>query len=223
MTGAEKGVGLRARKKLRTRQTIERKALELFAEYGFPATTLAQIAEAAEVAPATLYSYFPSKDDLLFVRMDTAIESARVRILGRAAEDTAVEALHMWLSEDMQHLANEGPASWRLRRKIIEGDETLLAKERLRLAQFEDILSEAFARDLGESCDDLRSRLMAAVATNGLRAVAFWWYRHHEDGGDELREIYELDTTYVTTLLEAAEQVLDAFPSPQKREGQRAL
>jgi AcrR family transcriptional regulator len=202
---------------------IERKALELFAERGFPATTLAQIAEAAEVAPATLYSYFPSKDDLLFVTIDTAIESARERMLARPVEDTTVAALQGWLSEDMPRIANEGVESVRLRRKIIESDETLLARERLRLAQFEDILAEAFARDFSETSDDLRSRLMAAVAVNGLRAVVLWWYQHHEDGAGGLRDAYALDTTYVTSLLEVAEQVLEAIPRPQDHQGRHGI
>jgi Bacterial regulatory proteins, tetR family len=49
-------MGLRERKKLRTRQTIERTAMQLFAKHGFHATTLAQIADAAEVAPSTLHA-----------------------------------------------------------------------------------------------------------------------------------------------------------------------
>ncbi|WP_040406801.1 TetR family transcriptional regulator [Amycolatopsis nigrescens] len=56
--------GLRARKKARTRNEIQRHALRLFRERGYAATTVEQIAEAAEVAPSTVFRYFPTKEDL---------------------------------------------------------------------------------------------------------------------------------------------------------------
>lgn len=57
--------GLRERKKARTRALIQVQALRLFREQGFQATTVEQVAEAAEVAPSTVFRYFPTKEDLL--------------------------------------------------------------------------------------------------------------------------------------------------------------
>jgi AcrR family transcriptional regulator len=57
--------GLRERKKARTRASIQRHALRLFREQGYDATTVDQIAEAAEVAPSTVFRYFPTKEDLV--------------------------------------------------------------------------------------------------------------------------------------------------------------
>ena len=62
--------GLRERKKQRTRETIVTAALELFAERGYQQTTVAEIAEAAEVSKGTLFAYFPSKEEIVFA--DTA-------------------------------------------------------------------------------------------------------------------------------------------------------
>ncbi|MEO3806864.1 TetR family transcriptional regulator [Nonomuraea sp. B1E8] len=57
--------GLRERKKARTREAILREAFRLFRERGYNATTIDQIAEAAEVSPATFFRYFPTKEDLV--------------------------------------------------------------------------------------------------------------------------------------------------------------
>ncbi len=58
-------VGLRARKKARTRALIQEQALRLFAAQGYDETTAEQIAEASEVAASTLFRYFPTKADIV--------------------------------------------------------------------------------------------------------------------------------------------------------------
>jgi AcrR family transcriptional regulator len=57
--------GLGERKKIRTRQTVRREAFRLIEENGYAATTVEQIAEAAEVSPSTFFRYFPTKESVL--------------------------------------------------------------------------------------------------------------------------------------------------------------
>jgi AcrR family transcriptional regulator len=57
--------GLRERKKARTRASIQEHAVRLFRAQGYDATTVEQIAEAAEVSPSTVFRYFPTKEDLV--------------------------------------------------------------------------------------------------------------------------------------------------------------
>jgi len=58
-------VSLRERKKARTRATIRQHALRLIRDQGYYATTVEQIADAAEVSPATFFRYFPTKEDVV--------------------------------------------------------------------------------------------------------------------------------------------------------------
>jgi AcrR family transcriptional regulator len=209
-------IGLRERKKSRRRQRIILVALELFSKQGYQETTLAEIANAVEIAPSTLHAYFRAKDDILFSVYDTVRASASLRIVERPEGESLIEALHSWVSYDLPNLVGDGE-SIRFRRGIIDRDSELLVQERLRFALLEDVFAEAFARDLGESAEDLRSRLLASVVISGLRAVWFWWYSQQPgDAVIDPTEVYSLDAKYLTRVVEAAGNALEAIPSPQE-------
>jgi AcrR family transcriptional regulator len=57
--------GLRERKKASTRAAIQRHALQLIREQGYEATTISQIADAADISESTFFRYFPTKEDLV--------------------------------------------------------------------------------------------------------------------------------------------------------------
>ena len=57
--------GLRERKKLKTRESIQREAMRLFQMQGYEETTIEQIAAAVEISPSTFFNYFPNKEDVV--------------------------------------------------------------------------------------------------------------------------------------------------------------
>lgn len=87
-------MGLRERKKLRTRQAISDAAIELFLRRGYDAVSVADVAAAAEVSKPTLFKYFRSKEELVLDRIDDhRDEPARV-VRERAAGESPLDALH---------------------------------------------------------------------------------------------------------------------------------
>ena len=145
-------LGLRERKKQRTRMTIVDVATRLFDEQGYNETTLVQIADAAEIAPSTFFNYFSSKVDVVFGMMDAIVESAPARILGRAPGEPAAEAIVAWVREDLPDVEPGAVFPEVLRRvpAIIQSVPELVAEERLRFALLEDVFADGFATDLGE-------------------------------------------------------------------------
>src|SRR6266496_294907 len=93
--------GLRERKKQRTRDTISKVALELFAKRGYEQTTIAEIADAAEVSPRTIFAYFPSKEDILFCDLPEMEERLAQALRERPEGATALDALRDFISGSM--------------------------------------------------------------------------------------------------------------------------
>lgn len=87
------GQGLRERKKERTRQALIATALELFEERGYEETTIADIAAGADVSTRTFFSYFPSKEEILFADTEERLALAFAVIDERRPEDSPVDVL----------------------------------------------------------------------------------------------------------------------------------
>jgi AcrR family transcriptional regulator len=195
--------GLRERKKQRTRETIVDVASRLFVEHGYQQTTLARIAEEADVASSTFFNYFPTKVDIVFSMLDAVIESARLRITERPEGEAAAQAIVAWLTEELPGVEQPYADSIRRFPMIVAAAPELIAEERLRMALLEDVLAAAFARDLGESADGMRSRVLAAMALRGmLEAWSAWWQKHAGDADVLLTEALEAKAEYVARILE---------------------
>jgi AcrR family transcriptional regulator len=169
--------GLRERKKQRTREQIIQAAMRLFAERGYHATTIADIAEAADVAPRTFFSYFPSKEAVVFHDADRTLDGLAAALRDRLPGETAFDALRRWIDTMFDDLtAAEDEAH--LRKRLCREDEGLANFEGGMRARVEELLREAIADDLGEPQDALRPRLVAAAAMAALTSL---------DGGSDDR------------------------------------
>ncbi|HTZ90860.1 MAG TPA: helix-turn-helix domain-containing protein [Streptosporangiaceae bacterium] len=90
-------MGLRERSKAKRRAAIIRAAYELFAARGYDATTVADIAEAAEVSPRTVALYFPAKQDIAMSRVTDAVAGLTAATQGRQPGDSVGDVMRRWL------------------------------------------------------------------------------------------------------------------------------
>ena len=159
-------LGLRERKKQQTRETIARAALRLFAERGYDETTLADIADAADVAPRTIFAYFESKEEILLCEESGFLSELKRRLDERPAGTTTVDAIREFLSA-IDHPDDEA----KLRKQVISANPELQVKLRGRHAQIEPMLAESIAKDLGAEPGDIRPLLIAASITAAFTSV----------------------------------------------------
>lgn len=137
MTDQATEPGLRERKKQRTRQHIADTARRLFAERGFEQVTVAEIAREAEVAPATVFNYFPAKEDLFYSRLEAFEERLLAAIREREPGQGVLAAFGGFLLAQDGVLAMRSPdggdaATEQIRTitRIITESPALLARER---------------------------------------------------------------------------------------------
>lgn len=155
--------GLREKKKAKTRATIVRVALELFVEQGYNRTTIARIAEAAEVSPRTVSTYFPAKEDIVFDLSAETKQRLIEAILQRPAGQDTMSAFRQWLLTERELLEHDSELHTR-QRLVIDREEILVAHEQSLLREFELVLAKGLAGDLGLEPTDLKPRMAAAAA-----------------------------------------------------------
>jgi AcrR family transcriptional regulator len=161
--------GLRERKKQRTRETIARAAHELFVERGYQATTLPEIAEAADVSTRTIFAYFPSKEDILFDDLERMKDALTAAIAERPEGKDALETVRAFILASPQ--ADRSKLDAQLNHRITN-DPTLRSHLRARIGEIEDVIRPAIAHDLNAPDDDTRTQLVAASLTAAFNVLA---------------------------------------------------
>ncbi len=156
---AEPRASLRERKKLATRRSLRRVALDLVAERGFAHVTVEDIAEAADVSPRTFFNYFPSKEAALFGADPDRITALRERVAREAPGEPVLGALRTVMVGDAQRVADElselggDPAAWLRRMKEARADPHLRAAHAAQWARVARAITDGLAARLGTEPD----------------------------------------------------------------------
>jgi len=162
-------LGLRDRKKIKTRDAIRRAAMRLIKANGYASTTIEQIAEAAEVSASTYFRYFPSKE---VVMIANDLDQVTVDALAtQPPELSSVQAFRRALETTLATLSKD---EWEFER---DRQLMVLTIPELLTAQFDEYrrtmtkLAEADCRRLGRDPDDLEVRIFYGALAGGLMAV----------------------------------------------------
>lgn len=193
---AARHLGLRERKKLKTRMAIRDATYALIKEQGYDATTVEQIAERAEVSPSTVFRYFPAKEDIVLTdEYDPLLE----RLLReRPADEPVLESLRWAIREAMAMALTDDPAH--------EQDEMVLrARLMVEVPQVRSRLMEsmsvtgrlvcrALAERTGRHENDLEVRVYSMGLMGALLETMIYWAEG--DCRDDLPEL--VDRTLAT-------------------------
>lgn len=184
--------GLRERKRRRTFKAIHDAALRLFEERGYGAVTVADIAEAAEVSRATVFAYYPAKEDIVAGDARFAIEGLEAQL---ARPDVpVVESIREWLRTLVGWMEPDIVLQRRLAEEV---PAVAAARSRLR-RDIEAVIAAALVREMG-SADPLVPRLVAGSLASALSVVEQEAAARMEHGDRALEE-HEVDALFDTAV-----------------------
>lgn len=170
--------GLRERKRRQTRERIANAAKTLFLKHGFDATTIDEIAAAADVSKRTFFDYFPSKEDVIAAWQDHFGEVMAEAVLARPPDEPPIKVVEKALIGSV--LASAADPQALALGKLIRETPALRGREQLKYVKLEQKLAAALAaRSANDEASRLRARLLAMIVVGGMRVGGERW---HEDG-----------------------------------------
>jgi AcrR family transcriptional regulator len=161
-------LGLRERKNRRTQLAIVQAAVELTIEGGYASATIPRIAERADVAPRTVSTWFPAKDDIVFDRTDDSVARAAKHL--RSGPGDVVDRLEAWMAEEAGRAQPDAEIS-RLRDTAIAHDPELRARAHQHLESVRSELARAVARHIDAAEEDVGPQTFAGAAVAFLFAL----------------------------------------------------
>lgn len=174
--GATGPEGLRERKKREARQRIVDAAHELFASRGFDDTTVADVARAADVSPATVARYFPSKEGLLFSERDQRIDRLARAIVERPRRESPAAAVVAAL-RDQPQIDAAGQRRLLRSRQAIARSSVLRGCATTLLGEWRDAIADAA---VARGADPIDGRVLAVAVVAVLDDTTDRWAA---DGG----------------------------------------
>jgi AcrR family transcriptional regulator len=178
-------LGLRERKKERTRQLLADTARRLFSERGFEQVSVAEIARAADVSQATVFNYFPNKEDLVYNRLEAFEEQLLTAIRDRPRGETVIAAFRDFILEPRGLLATTDEAKAEelaAVTRMITASPTLLAREEQIFARYTDALAALIADETAARADDPSPYIVANALIGVHRSLIAYIRRRLEAG-----------------------------------------
>jgi AcrR family transcriptional regulator len=155
--------GLRERKKRATRNAIRDAAMRLFEQDGFTTTTFDRIAEAADVSRATVFSYFPTKEEIVIGEGAAAIGALAGTLAERPAGEDTIATVRAWLGELSGWFEPELVLQLRLAHEV-----PAVGARRLQLrGELQNTVADALEAELGRD-GHLRAQLAASALIAAL-------------------------------------------------------
>ncbi|HEY3945789.1 MAG TPA: TetR family transcriptional regulator [Solirubrobacteraceae bacterium] len=172
--------GLRERKKQRTREAIAQTAWHLFAERGFDHVPVAEVAREADVSEATVFNYFPTKEDLVFHRMEAFEHELLGAARDRDRDESIVQAFAGFVLKPRGFLGSDDPeASEGLRTvaRVMTSSPALMTRQREILEGYTSSLAAVIAQELGMASDDVEPWVVANALIGVHRALIAYTHR----------------------------------------------
>jgi AcrR family transcriptional regulator len=185
-------LGLRERKKQRTRRLLSETARRLFSERGFEQVSIAEIARVAEVSEQTVFNYFPSKEDLVYSGLEAFEEQLLAAIRERPVGWTVIAAFGDFILEPRGLFASEDDVAAReliALTRMIASSPALLAREQLIFARYTDTLARLIADETGARAGDRRPYVVANALIGVHRALIVYVRERLEAGATDRRRL----------------------------------
>lgn len=171
--GGQSPVGLRERKKIRTKTAIRQHALRLFTEQGYDNTTMEQIAEAADVSVSTVFRYFATKDEL--VVLDSSNPMFVDTFRSQPPELGPIQALRAAVRASVGRMSPGEMAAERDRELLIMAVPQLWAGSLQNINRSMEMLSGLIAERTGREPDDPAVRTLTGAALGVMLEVMLRW------------------------------------------------
>ncbi|WP_035858614.1 TetR family transcriptional regulator [Cryptosporangium arvum] len=166
-------LGLRERKKARTRAAIQTHALRLFREQGYQSTTVDQIITAAEVSETTFFRYFPTKEDtVLQDDFDPMIASS---LRDQPAALSPVAAVRRTLRDHFEARTPEQRREMHERLALVVAEPALRSTMLVQATGAMRLIEQALAARAGADHADLATRAVAGAVIGVLLAAVEEW------------------------------------------------
>ncbi|MGW1713102.1 TetR/AcrR family transcriptional regulator [Streptomyces sp. NPDC002156] len=178
-------LGLRERKKIKTRMAIRSATYELIEDQGYDATTIEQIAERAEVSQSTVFRYFPTKEDIVLTDEYDALMEEELRT--RPVDEPWIDSLRYVVTKAIGVTAAEEPGVIRLRSRLMLEVPAVRSRMIESMSETGRLLCRVLAERTGRDSTDLEVRVYAMSLIGGLAEISIYWAENNYE--DDLTEL----------------------------------